>query len=77
MQRIPTEKLFIYCSLVPSLFVIVSKSHSRRSVARFKLLQEENGGNMSDSWREESLLCWTTESVACCLQYLGEGELRL
>jgi hypothetical protein len=47
-----------------SLFVIVSKQISlRKSLTRVELEPEEKGGNVGGSWREERLLCWTTESM--------------
>ena len=42
------------------------------------MLQEENSGNMSECWRGESLLCWTTDSVVYFrLKDLGGGVLGL
>ena len=35
-----------------------------RSLARVELLQEEIFGTVSESWREDSLLCWNTEGIA-------------
>ena len=73
-KEIFTFRLIIICFLLCPI-----KSHSKRSLARVKLLlQEENGGNMSECWRGESILCWTTDSVIyCCLKDLGGGVLEL
>ena len=54
----------ITCFLTFPLIMVCSfyclcptKNHSTRGWVN--LLQEENSGNLRESWREESLMCWT------------------
>ena len=61
---------------VSGLYYCVHPSPAQEEVLHeLSCCREESRGNVSESWREEGLLCWSHESVALCyLKDLGEGE---
>ena len=66
MEGIPAEKYyFLYFLHDPvGLLLCPTKSRSRRSLARVKLLQKEKGRDVRQLEKAEFVLRWTTESVA-------------
>ena len=78
-----TENVFLYLSLDHvCLLLCAARSCSKRSLAQREVLREfsccrKRTVEAGMSRREQSLLCWPTESVALCyLTDLGEGKLR-